>query len=48
MKAVKTSKKKSPATRKLSLRAVRLQEIRFTTSSKTNNYPTPPTNPGEI
>jgi hypothetical protein len=37
--------KKKKATRKIALRAVRLQEVKFTSSSKTNNYPSIPINP---
>jgi hypothetical protein len=43
MKDRKLLKKK--ATRKISLRAVRLQEVKFTTSSKGNNYPSIPISP---
>jgi hypothetical protein len=43
MKDRKSLKKK--ATRKISLRAVRLQEVKFTTSSKGNNYPSIPISP---
>ncbi len=39
--------KKKKATRKISLRGVRLQEIKFTTSSKTNDYPSIPIAPNE-
>jgi hypothetical protein len=41
MKDHKLQKKKKPA-RKIALRAVRLQEVKFTSSSKANNYPTSP------
>jgi len=44
MKDHKLLKKKKPA-RKISLRAVRLQEVKFTTSSKGNNYPSIPISP---
>jgi hypothetical protein len=37
--------KKKKATRKISLRAVHLQEIKFTSNSKTNNYPSIPISP---
>jgi len=46
MKDSKMQKKKKPA-RKIALRAVRLQEVKFTSSSKTNNYPTIPISPVE-
>jgi hypothetical protein len=46
MKDRKMQKKKKP-TRKISLHAVRLQEVKFTSSSKTNNYPTIPISPVE-
>ncbi|HTC40182.1 MAG TPA: hypothetical protein VK703_01340 [Candidatus Acidoferrales bacterium] len=45
MKDRKMLKKK--ATRKISLRAVRLQEVKFTTSSKPGNYPSIPISPVE-
>jgi len=44
MKDRKMQKKKKPA-RKIALRAVRLQEVKFTTNSKTGNYPTIPISP---
>ena len=44
MKDRKMPKKKKPS-RKISLHAVRLQEIKFTSNSKTNNYPSIPINP---
>jgi len=44
MKDSKMQKKKKP-TRKIALRAVRLQEVKFTSNSKTNNYPTIPISP---
>jgi hypothetical protein len=44
MKDRKLLKKKKP-TRKISLHAVRLQEVKFTSSSKGNNYPTIPISP---
>jgi hypothetical protein len=44
MKDRKMPKKKKPI-RKILLRAVRLQEIKFTSSSKTNNYPSIPIDP---
>jgi hypothetical protein len=44
MKDRKLQKKKKP-TRKIALRAVRLQEVKFTSSSKANNYPTIPISP---
>ncbi|HKD62465.1 MAG TPA: hypothetical protein VKB40_00410 [Candidatus Acidoferrales bacterium] len=44
MKDRKMPKKKKPA-RKIALRAVRLQEVKFTTNSKTGNYPTIPISP---
>ncbi|MGA8145152.1 MAG: hypothetical protein WB987_14800 [Candidatus Acidiferrales bacterium] len=34
--------KKKPSSRKISLRAVRLHEIRFTTNKQSNSYPTIP------
>jgi len=37
--------KKKKRTRKISLRAVRLQEVKFTTSSKAGNYPSIPISP---
>ena len=37
--------KKKKAIRKISLHAVRLQEVKFTSSSKTNNYPSIPISP---
>jgi hypothetical protein len=37
--------KKKKATRKIALRAVRLQEVKFTTSSKAANYPSIPIAP---
>jgi hypothetical protein len=46
MKDRKMQKKKKP-TRKIALRAVRLQEVKFTSSSKANNYPTIPISPVE-
>ena len=46
MKDRKMQKKKKPA-RKIALRAVRLQEVKFTSSSKANNYPTIPISPVE-
>jgi hypothetical protein len=46
MKDRKLLKKKKPA-RKISLRAVRLQEVKFTTSSKPGNYPSIPISPVE-
>jgi hypothetical protein len=46
MKDRKMQKKKKPA-RKISLHAVRLQEVKFTSNSKTNNYPTIPISPVE-
>ncbi len=39
--------KKKATTRKISLRAVRLQEVKFTTSSKPGNYPSIPISPVE-
>jgi hypothetical protein len=44
MKVRKTPKKKK-ATRKISLHVVHLQEIKFTSNSKTNNYPSIPISP---
>jgi hypothetical protein len=44
MKDRKLLKKKKP-TRKISLRAVRLQEVKFTSNSKTSNYPSIPISP---
>jgi hypothetical protein len=44
MKDHKLLKKKKP-TRKIALRAVRLQEVKFTTSSKPGNYPSIPISP---
>ena len=44
MKDSKMAKKKKPI-RKISLRAVRLQEVKFTSSGKTGNYPSIPINP---
>ena len=44
MKDHKLLKKKKP-TRKIALRAVRLQEVKFTSSGKTSNYPSIPINP---
>jgi hypothetical protein len=44
MKDHKLQKKKKPA-RKIALRAVRLQEVKFTTSSKPGNYPSIPISP---
>jgi hypothetical protein len=46
MKDRKMQKKKKP-TRKIALRAVRLQEVKFTTSSKAGNYPSIPISPVE-
>jgi hypothetical protein len=46
MKDRKMQKKKKP-TRKISLHAVRLQEVKFTSSSKASNYPTIPISPVE-
>jgi hypothetical protein len=46
MKDRRMPKKKKPA-RKIVLRAVRLQEVKFTSSSKGNNYPTIPISPVE-
>jgi hypothetical protein len=43
MKDRKVLKKK--ASRKISLRAVRLQQVKFTSSSKGNNYPSIPISP---
>jgi hypothetical protein len=39
--------KKKKSSRKISLRAVRLQEVKFTTSSKPGNYPSIPISPVE-
>jgi hypothetical protein len=44
MKDHKVLKKKKPA-RKIALRAVRLQEVKFTTSSKPGHYPSIPISP---
>ena len=44
MKDRKMQKKKKP-TRKIALRGVRLQEVKFTTSSKAGNYPSIPISP---
>ena len=44
MKDRKMQKKKK-STRKIALRAVRLQEVKFTSNSKANNYPTIPISP---
>jgi hypothetical protein len=44
MKDRKMPKKKKP-TRKIALRAVRLQQVKFTSSSKANNYPSIPISP---
>ena len=44
MKNPKMQKKKKP-TRKIALRAARLQEVKFTTSSKPGNYPSIPISP---
>ena len=44
MKESKVAKKKKP-TRKISLRSVRLQEVKFMSSGKTNNYPSIPIDP---
>jgi hypothetical protein len=44
MKDRKMQKKKKPA-RKIALHAVRLQEVKFTSNSKANNYPTIPISP---
>jgi hypothetical protein len=44
MKDRKMLRKKKP-TRKIALRAVRLQEVKFTTSSKPGNYPSIPISP---
>jgi hypothetical protein len=44
MKNPKMQKKKKPS-RKIALRAVRLQEVKFTTSSKPGNYPSIPISP---
>jgi hypothetical protein len=38
-------KKKATPTRKISLHAVHLQGIKFTSNSKTNNYPSIPISP---
>jgi hypothetical protein len=45
MKDRKLPKKKT--NRKISLRAVRLQEVKFTTSSKPGHYPSIPISPVE-
>jgi hypothetical protein len=37
--------KKKKATRKISLHAVHLQGIKFTSNTKTNNYPSIPISP---
>lgn len=42
MKIGKAPKKKSPTSRKISLRAVRLEEVKFTTKAKANIYPSIP------
>ncbi len=42
MKNVKGPKKKLASNRKSPLKAIRLQEVRFTTNSKSHNYPSPP------
>jgi hypothetical protein len=44
MKDLKMQKKKKP-TRKIALRAVRLQQVKFTSSSKPGNYPSIPISP---
>ncbi len=44
MKDRKMQKKKKP-TRKIALRGVRLQEVKFTSSSKGANYPSIPIAP---
>lgn len=44
MKDRKMQKKKK-LSRKIALRAVRLQEVKFTSSSKANNYPSIPISP---
>jgi hypothetical protein len=46
MKDRKMQKKKKP-TRKIALRAVHLQGIKFTTSNKPGNYPSIPISPVE-
>jgi hypothetical protein len=45
MKDRKMQKKKP--TRKIALRAVRLQQVKFTSSSKPGNYPSIPISPVE-
>lgn len=41
----RTMPKKKKPTRKIALRAVRLQQVKFTSNSKANNYPSIPISP---